>query len=97
MQLGMSQGIHAVGNEPGHTPYMQWECQGIHAVQASGHTFAPGVEAFLPKVAFEAESLVFPAAMPGCPVYRTAVMKNTGDTPLLFDLSHDPTGYMIHS
>ena len=66
-------------------------------VQASGHTFAPGVEAFIPKLTFDTKNLVFPATVPGCPVYRTAVMKNTGDTPLLFDLSQDPTGYILLS
>ena len=65
-------------------------------VQASGHTFAPNTEPFFPRLIFDTNNLVFPATVPGCPVYRTAVLKNTGDTPILFDFSHDPSKYVLH-
>ena len=65
-------------------------------VQASGHTFAPNTEPFFPKLIFDTKNLLFPATVSGCPVYRTAVLKNTGDTPILFDFSHDPSEYVLH-
>ena len=65
-------------------------------VQASGHTFAPNSEPFFPKLIFDTKNLLFPATVPGCPVYRTAVLKNTGDTPILFDFSCDPSEYVLH-
>lgn len=64
-------------------------------VQASGHTFAPNTEPFFPRLIFDTKNLVFPATVPGCPVYRTVVLKNTGDTPILFDFSHDPSEYVL--
>ena len=65
-------------------------------VQASGHTFASNSEPFFPKLIFDTKNLLFPATVPGCPVYRTAVLKNTGDTPILFDFSRDPSEYVLH-
>ena len=65
-------------------------------VQASGHTFAPNSEPFFPKLIFDTKNLLFPATVPGCPVYRTAVLKNTGDTPILFNFSCDPSEYVLH-
>ncbi len=61
-------------------------------VTASGHTFSPGTETFLPQLTFDPRSVVFPATIAGQPVHVTAVMKNKGDTPVLFDIPQDPSG-----
>ena len=63
-------------------------------VRASGHTFAPGTETFLPKLTFDPRNIVFPATTAGQPVYRTAVMRRKGDTPVLFHLPRDPSEYV---
>ncbi|XP_059144553.1 cilia- and flagella-associated protein 65-like [Physella acuta] len=51
-----------------------------------GHTFLPNNETFLPRTSIFPSVLVFPAVNTGESSYRSIVVQNTGDTPILFDL-----------
>lgn len=52
-----------------------------------GHTFQPGNETFLPRQAVLPQVIVFPAINTGESAYRTMVMGNMGDTPIMYDLT----------
>ena len=43
------------------------------------------------RLTFDTKNLVFPPTVPDQPVYRTALLSNTGDTPILFDMEEDPS------
>ncbi|XP_041929012.1 cilia- and flagella-associated protein 65 isoform X1 [Alosa sapidissima] len=53
-------------------------------VRVSGHSFQPGREPFLPRCSLTSPHVVFPA-LPEVS-YRTVLLQNTGDLPLLFRL-----------
>ncbi|XP_062391076.1 cilia- and flagella-associated protein 65 [Sardina pilchardus] len=53
-------------------------------VRVSGHSFQPGREPFLPRCSLISPHVVFPA-LPEVS-YRTVLLQNTGDLPLLFRL-----------
>lgn len=46
----------------------------------------PGNETFLPRTSIAPPIVVFPAINKGEWTYRTIVMSNTGETPILFDM-----------
>ena len=46
------------------------------------------------RLRIETKNLMFPASVPGQPVYRTAVLSNDGDTPILFDIPQDQEKYV---
>ncbi|CAC5365950.1 unnamed protein product [Mytilus coruscus] len=56
----------------------------------SGQTFLPNNETFLPRFTLDTSRLVFPAVNTKESAYRTLQMRNTGTTPIFFDVQKDP-------
>lgn len=56
----------------------------------TGQTFLPNNETFLPRFTLDTSRLVFPAVNAKESAYRTLLMKNTGTTPIFFDIQKDP-------
>ena len=61
-------------------------------VSACGHTFAAGVEQFIPKALLSNQTLTFPAIHMGDAGYQTISIKNDNDTPMAFIINKDPSG-----
>ena len=61
----------------------------------AGHTFAPQYETYIPRVLVSPDRLVFPAVNTNDTAYRTVLLANRGITPVVFDLEHDPAGYVV--
>ncbi|XP_073768570.1 cilia- and flagella-associated protein 65 isoform X2 [Danio rerio] len=53
-------------------------------VRVTGHSFQPGKEPFVPKFSLQHSQVVFPALKRVS--YRTVLLQNTGDLPLIFRL-----------
>ncbi|XP_071101269.1 cilia- and flagella-associated protein 65-like isoform X1 [Haliotis cracherodii] len=60
-------------------------------VSCTGHTFMPNNETFLPRYDVNSPKLVFPAVNAKESTYRTLCVRNTGTTPILFDVEKDPS------
>jgi hypothetical protein len=60
----------------------------------AGQTFLPNNETFLPRFTLDTSRLVFPAVNAKESAYRTLLMKNTGTTPIFFDIQKDPNKYV---
>lgn len=58
-------------------------------LSCTGHTFMPNNETFLPRIILDSANIVFPAVNAKESTYRTVLMKNTGTTPILFDVEKD--------
>ncbi len=56
------------------------------SLSASGHTFAPGIEHFLPNAEFSVQSVDFPACRAGTRAFLTVGIKNSGDTPVAYKI-----------
>ncbi|XP_072031285.1 cilia- and flagella-associated protein 65-like [Amphiura filiformis] len=61
-------------------------------VSATGHTFQPGHETFLPSYTLDVNKVVFPACDVGDSLYKTVLVTNTGTTPIHYTLEDDPNG-----
>ncbi|XP_064420128.1 cilia- and flagella-associated protein 65 [Latimeria chalumnae] len=55
-------------------------------VQVSGNTFQAGQEHFIPCYHLDSPTLTFPVVNPMETAYRSMLLQNMGDCPLLFDL-----------
>lgn len=62
------------------------------SVYSTGDTFEPGHEPFLPRCQTDTSAVLFPPALPDQPVYRTLLLKNSGETPISFNFEDDPMG-----
>ena len=60
----------------------------------AGQTFLPNNETFLPRFTLDTSRLVLPAVNAKESAYRTLLMKNTGTTPIFFDIQKDPNKYV---
>jgi len=56
-------------------------------VKCLANTFQPNNETYLPRTALIPPVVVFPAINTGEAAYRTLVMANTGDTPIMYNLA----------
>lgn len=61
-------------------------------LSATGHSFGEGETGFVPRAAFSARSVTFPATLVGEAAHQTLALRNTGDTPLSFAFAPDATG-----
>ena len=59
------------------------------SVQARGHSFIPGTEAYLPRALFDPANVIMPSAPVGHEVYQTVVMINNGNSPIAYDFHLD--------
>ena len=57
------------------------------SLYCSGETFEPNHEPFLPRYDTDTPALLFPPTLPDQAVFRTLLLKNTGDTPMAFNVS----------
>ena len=59
------------------------------SVQARGHSFIPGTEAYLPRAVFDPASIIMPSAAVNHKVYQTVAMINNGNSPIAYDFQLD--------
>ena len=62
---------------------------------ATGHTFQPNNETFLPQYQLDSSHVVFPAVNTKESTYRTVLLSNTGTTPIMFDIAKDPSKWVV--
>lgn len=55
------------------------------SIQARGHSFISGTEAYIPRALFNPSNIVMPSAPLGHKVYQTALMINNGNSPTGYD------------
>ena len=58
----------------------------------TGETFETGNEPYLPRYQTDSAALLFPPAVMDQPVFRTLMLRNNGDTPMMFSFEDDPMG-----
>ncbi|XP_078085417.1 cilia- and flagella-associated protein 65 [Mustelus asterias] len=60
-------------------------------VNVQGHTFQPEQEHFIPKYTLDSAEMVLPAVNEKGIIYKTLLLKNTGNLPIMFslDTQHD--------
>jgi hypothetical protein len=61
-------------------------------LRLSGHSFAPGSQPFIPMVKLSSKELTFLPCNPGESVFRSLLIQNTSDTPVIYRAMQDSTG-----
>jgi hypothetical protein len=60
-------------------------------LRLSGHSFAPGSQPFIPMVKLSSKEVTFLPCNPGESVFRSILIQNTSDTPVLYRAMQDST------